>query len=113
MVHDMPHTAPGGPAHHDSAHGATLTYWVVGAVLAIVTAVEVLVTFLWLGYFALLFVLLVLAVVKGVLIVSYFMHLKGDAGIFKFAFIAPFVMAVGFFLAMLALFLPDHVGIAG
>lgn len=101
-------------AHHDEAHGSTMKYWVVGGVLAAVTFLEVIVTFLpYLGFDALLFLLMILAFAKGIMIVAFFMHLRGDAGIFKFVFVTPFIMASLFLLAMLALFFPPHSGIAG
>lgn len=112
MAHS--HTESHQEAHHDEAHGSTLKYWVVGGVLAAVTFLEVIVTFLpSLGFEALLFLLMILAFLKGILIVAFFMHLRGDAGIFKFVFLAPFVMASLFLLAMMALFFTPHSGIAG
>ncbi|HEU4324830.1 MAG TPA: cytochrome C oxidase subunit IV family protein [Roseiflexaceae bacterium] len=114
MAHGHTEVVEHQDAHHDEAHGSTQKYWVVGIVLAIITAVEVIVTFLpFLGFDALLFLLMIMAFAKGILIVAYFMHLRGDAGIFKLVFMVPFVMASLFLLAMMLLFFTPHVGIAG
>ena len=94
-----------------SQEHSTRFYWIVGAVLAVITAVEVAVTFV-LGGIPLLIVLLILSVVKGAAVVMFFMHLRGDARVFQFLFIAPFLMAVSMLLALMAL-TSGHVGIGG
>jgi cytochrome c oxidase subunit 4/cytochrome o ubiquinol oxidase operon protein cyoD len=42
----------------------------------------------------------------------FFMHLRGDARVFQFVFIAPLLIATTMILAFLVLF-SGHVGIAG
>ena len=61
---------------------------------------------------ALLIILMVMMVVKGAAVVMFFMHLRGDANVFKFLFIAPLLMATSMLIAFLALF-SGHVGIGG
>lgn len=95
---------------HAEEH-STRFYWIIGAILAVITVVEVLVTFV-LGGIPLLAVLLVLSVVKGAAVVMFFMHLRGDARAFKFLFVAPFLLAVSMLLALMALN-SGHVGIGG
>ena len=98
--------------HIEQSHDhSTRFYWLVGAVLAVITVTEVAVTFI-LGGIPLLIVLLVLSVIKGGAVVMFFMHLRGDARVFQFLFIAPFLMAVSMLLAFLALN-SVHVGIGG
>ena len=101
--------------HHEAhAEHSTRFYWMVGLVLAIVTAVEVgifLVQDLFLQELFLA-MLIVLMIAKGVGVVLYFMHIKGDFKIFQFLFVVPFLMAVSLVLVMLTLF-SGHVGIAG
>lgn len=87
-------------------------YLIVGAVLALITVAEVLVTFIGLPQLVLLALLLVMMVVKGAAVVMFFMHLRGDANVFKFLFIAPLLMATTMLLAFQALF-SGHVGIGG
>jgi len=86
----------------------------VGLVLAIVTAVEVAIFLVQDLFLQELFlaILIVLMIAKGVGVVLYFMHIKGDFKIFQFLFVVPFLMAVSLVLVMLTLF-SGHVGIAG
>ncbi len=101
--------------HHEAhTEHSTRFYWIVGLVLAIVTAIEVAI-FLVQDLFlheVFLAILIVLMLAKGVGVVLYFMHLKGDFKIFQFLFIVPFLLAVSLVLLMLTLF-SYHVGIAG
>lgn len=107
------------PIHEEEAfeqqegeHGSSLIYWLVGLVLAVITILEVFASGLWFSSIIMILVLVIMAFVKGALIVAVFMHLQGDAGIFKFVFLAPFTIAASFLLAFLLLF-SVHVGIAG
>lgn len=97
---------------HES-HG-TGFYWAVGAVLAVITTIEVLIFLVRdsVGHELFLAILFALSILKGAGVVMYFMHLKGDARIFQFVFVVPLTFAVTFCLAMLTLF-SHHVGIAG
>ena len=97
--------------NHTEEH-APRFYLIVGAALAVITVAEVLVTFVPMPAIALLAILMVMMVVKGAAVVMFFMHLRGDANVFKFLFIAPLILAVSMFLAMHLLF-SGHVGIGG
>ena len=98
---------------YESQHPtSTRIYWVIGVILAVITVVEVTVTFLGLEKLIEVLILLILSVAKGSMIIMFFMHLKGDAGVFKFVFIAPLILAVSMGLFFLVLF-RSHVGIAG
>jgi cytochrome c oxidase subunit 4/cytochrome o ubiquinol oxidase operon protein cyoD len=113
----MTETHPEAP--HDTS---TRFYWLVGAALAVITIVEVAVSLNgvivshenpdFTSQIILLAILLVLSVIKGGAVVMFFMHLRGDARIFQFLFIAPFLMAVSMLLAFLAIN-SGHVGIGG
>jgi cytochrome c oxidase subunit IV len=105
------------------SHGeSTRQYWMIGAILAVITIVEVIVSLPGVIYspedpditrqLILVPILLVLSVVKGSMVVMFFMHLKGDARAFKLLFIAPFFLAASMILVFLVLF-SRHVGIAG
>jgi cytochrome c oxidase subunit 4 len=101
-------------AAHDTHHGSTKHYWIIGAILAVVTAVEVFMA--WPGtvydfhnpdptaFIILMVSLVVMMVVKGLFVVASFMHLKGDATVFKLLFIVPFALAVSYIIAILAIF---------
>jgi cytochrome c oxidase subunit IV len=110
-------------AHTTSAHGdSTRFYWIVAAVLAVITIVEVIVSLN--GVLVdqenpeptmqaiLLIILLILAAVKGAGVVMFFMHLRGDARVFQLLFIAPFALASSMIVVFLALF-SGFVGIGG
>ncbi len=100
-------------AHAQEAHSeSTRLYWIVAGTLAVVTIVEVLVTFLGLDHAILVAILMVLSVAKGAAVVMFFMHLRGDARVFKFLFVAPFFIAVSMILLFLVLF-SGHNGLAG
>lgn len=108
--------------HDDHTEHSTRFYWIVGAILAVVTAIEVGITGIKIGEtnFAIMHlphpiligVLLVLSAFKGAAVVMFFMHLKGDRLPYQLVFLLPFSLAVIFILAMLLLF-STHVGIAG
>ena len=101
--------APVAQSHSSS----TRFYWMVAAVLAVITIVEVAVTLIpGIPHLLLLVVLLALAVVKGAGVVMFFMHLRGDARIFQLLFIAPLTLASSMILVFLALF-SSYVGIGG
>jgi cytochrome c oxidase subunit 4 len=79
-------------------------FWVWGALL-VLTGVEV-----WLGYrqmfepVRMLEVLLVLSVIKSVLIIAYFMHLKYEKPIMRWLLMAS---VTGCFVIMFFFFFPD------
>jgi caa(3)-type oxidase subunit IV len=89
-------------AKHDDSKGQY--FWVWGALLFL-TGVEV-----WLGYrqifepVRMLEVLLVLSVIKSVLIIAYFMHLKYEAAIMRRLLV---LSVVGCFVIMYFFFFPD------
>jgi caa(3)-type oxidase subunit IV len=100
-------------AHTAQSHSeSTRFYWLVAAVLAVITVMEVVVTFAGLPDLILLVILLVLSVVKGASVVMFFMHLRGDARAFKFLFIVPLAIASTMIIVFLGLF-SQHVGIGG
>jgi len=101
---------------HAEAHESHGTgfYWMVGAVLAVITAIEVAIFLVKdaIGHELFLAILFLLSIAKGVGVVMYFMHLRGDARIFQLVFIVPFTLAVTLCLGFLTIF-ANHVGIAG
>lgn len=97
---------------HES-HG-TGFYWMVGAILAIITTIEVAIFLVKdaIGHELFLVILFVLSIAKGAGVVMFFMHLRGDARIFQFVFIVPLIFAVTMCLGFLTIF-SNYVGIAG
>ena len=109
-------------AQHDTHDGSTRQYWIIGAILAVITIAEVIVALPGVIYhpeehnatmqLVLLLILLVMMVAKGSMVVMFFMHLKGDARVFQLLFLVPFILAVSMFAVLTVLF-SNHVGIAG
>ena len=110
-------------AHATHEHSqSTRFYWMVAAVLAVVTVIEVIVSLdgvlvshenpnLTMEYI-LLAILLVLSVIKGASVVMFFMHLRGDPRVYQLLFIGPYTLACSMILVFLAL-VSGHVGIGG
>lgn len=101
---------------HAEAHESHSTrfYWMVGAILAVITAVEVAI-FVYkdmVGNELFLAILFLLSIGKAAGVLMYFMHLRGDARVFQLVFIIPFTLAVTLCLGFLTIF-SEHVGIAG
>jgi cytochrome c oxidase subunit 4 len=82
--------------HDQHAHpvGATTTYWLIGIVLILVTAVEVSAYFFE-DFFGVLATptVLVLSAAKFILVVAFYMHLKYDSKLFSAIFIFPLALA--------------------
>lgn len=114
MTHEDAHGhGPGDDAHgHDAGHDAgqdahgshasVRFYWMIGGILAVLTAVEV----------ALYYVqppmeqplLLILSAVKFVLVVGFFMHLRFDSKVFTGVFMAGLVLAMLMVSALVVLY---------
>jgi cytochrome c oxidase subunit IV len=78
-------------------------YLGVFIVLALITAVEIGITFLPVQR---IFFLIPLALIKAILVVLYFMHLKFDKKIFSIVFIMGVLMGISLIIVMTLLFLP-------
>lgn len=90
------HADHGGHAEHSN-----LLYIKVAIALAIMTAIEVALSYMDIGK-AFIPLLLSLMVIKFVTVVMYFMHLKFDSRIFGFLFWSGLVLALGVYIAFLA-----------
>ncbi len=84
-------------------HGTPGFYVLIGAILSIITIVEVW-AFAWLFLGALLVpLMLILSLGKFVLVVGFFMHLKFDRKYYAWIFTACMVIGIGIFVALLLL----------
>ena len=91
-------------ATHDQQHGMSNAGYIrIAVILAAITGLEVSTYYV---DFGVLFLpaLLIMMLIKFVMVVSYFMHLKFDNKIFSFLFYAGFILAVGVYAAFLATF---------
>lgn len=92
-------------AEAHAGHPTAKTYVVVGVILGVITAIEV-------GIFlvkdvnsaVMTFMLLGLSLLKFVLVMGWFMHLKADDNRFTLLFVAPAVVMISTIVALLALF---------
>ena len=99
------HTAEQGhDSHgHEGGHASVKFYWMIGGILAALTALEVAAYYMELGAVEVP-LLLALSIVKFVLVVGFFMHLKFDSRIFTGVFVAGLVLAVFMVSALLVLY---------
>ena len=108
--HSMEHGHAHGPAHDYSWSGAEhhgthfRKYIVIGAILTVITGIEVAVFYIPALAGVLVPVLLVLSLIKFVMVVLYYMHLKEDDAIFGRVFWAPLALAVLVVVGMVILF---------
>jgi len=99
------HAAPSVAPAHGGGHASLKTYIQVALVLGIITAVEVATLYVpGIPKHLLVASLLAMSVVKFVLVVGFFMHLKYDGSIMRAMFIGPLVLAILIILAIMALF---------
>lgn len=89
--------------HH--AHPTPAQYWKIAVLLAVLTAVEVAMFYidreLELGGINAL-ILIVLAILKFVIVVGWYMHLRFEKPMLNRFFTAGFVLAVALYLVVLA-----------
>ena len=88
-----------------TAHPTVDLYLRIGAVLVILTVLEVGVFYVPAFRAVLVPVLLVLSAAKFTLVVMFYMHLRADSKFFTFLFGVPLLLAVGVMMALLFLFL--------
>jgi len=104
----LPSGHVGQGAHGD--HASPRTYWAIGGILTVITAVEVAIFYIPAMAPILVPVLLTLSATKFLLVVMFFMHLKFDSRIFSGVFLAGMVLASFMTVALIILFqvLPNY-----
>ena len=93
--------------HHDEpAHASRRTYWIVAGVLGVITAIEVAIFFVPAIKEGGMFVpaLLGLSLLKFMIVVQFFMHLRYDNKVFSRVFFGPLCLAVLVVTGMILLF---------
>ncbi len=91
---------------HEGGHGDHPTegkYWVIAAILGIITAIEVALSYLDLGN-AVAPLLLIGMVAKFFIVASYFMHLKFDSKVTRRLFISGLGLALFCYLGVFMMF---------
>jgi len=79
-------------SHEHGGHASVAFYWMIGGILAILTAMEVAAFYMELGAIEAPF-LLILSAAKFALVVMFFMHLKFDSRIYTGLFAAGLILA--------------------
>ncbi len=92
------------PHPRQALHPTPLTYVKVAATLAVLTGLEVAVFYIDVLEPAFLAIFLILSVVKFVLVVLFYMHLKFDSRLFSGVFVGGLLLSVVVFVAVMALF---------
>ncbi len=97
-------------SHQEHQHASPGFYWAIGAILTVITAVEVAVFYIPALHPVLVPTLLVLSAAKFVLVVMFFMHLKFDSKIFSGLFLAGMALATFMTVALIVLYkvLPSY-----
>ena len=84
-------------------HGTPAFYAIVGLILAVITLVEFLVFYVESLGVLLIPIMLILSLMKFVIVVAFFMHLRFDNKIFTYLFFAGFILAAVIAVALLVL----------
>ena len=95
--------AHAGHEVHAHEHPSDKKYIVIALILAAFTALEVLTYFIDFGALAIP-VLLILMIIKFVMVVLYFMHLRFDSPVFMRLFATGIILAVAVYAIMFAAF---------
>lgn len=97
-----PHGGEHGAGEH--AHPSNGFYWLIGAILAVVTFVEVAIFYIEAFEAVEAPLLVILSAAKVVLVVMFFMHLKMDSKVFTWVFLAGVVLATFMVAAMVVIY---------
>ena len=84
-------------------HGTPAFYAIVGLVLAVITLVEFLIFYVESLGVLLIPIMLILSLMKFVIVVAFFMHLRFDNKLFTYLFFAGFLLAAVIAVALLVL----------
>ena len=84
-------------------HGTPAFYAIVGLILAVITLVEFLIFYVESLGVLLIPIMLILSLMKFVIVVAFFMHLRFDNKLFTYLFFAGFLLAAVIAVALLVL----------
>lgn len=90
--------------HAEEAHASNRTYLIVAGVLAVLTAIEVMVFYVEALRPVLVPILMVLMAAKFALVAMFFMHLKYDTPVLSGIFGWGLFVALSIILALMAIF---------
>lgn len=113
MAHHEDHMRHVAEGHEEAAdmgvehtHPTPWTYIKVGAILTLITVIEVWAYYIpaWVSSWVFVPSLLIMSAVKFAIVVLFYMHLKYDHRLFKALFTGPLVIAVLTIIALMFLF---------
>lgn len=94
--------------HAAEQHGLTPRQYVyIGAILTVITGIELWLSYSGLAHSVLVPLLLVLSAVKFATVVALFMHLRFEGQLFRMMFVGPFILAALVLLALITLLWTD------
>jgi cytochrome c oxidase subunit IV len=91
-------------AHSEHGHPTWKTYVVIGAILTVITAIEVAIFYIPALAGIIVPALLILSTAKFLIVVLFYMHLKFDSPVFGRMFFAPLFLAMLVVLGLIILF---------
>ncbi len=95
---------------HEEGHGLRpRQYAMIGVILAVITVIELAVSYADISLSVMVPTLLFLSAVKFVMVVAFFMHLKFDSPLLSRVFTGSFLLAVVLFVAVMIIFWFDKV----
>ncbi len=98
---------------HEAAHPNTKVYVKVAAFLAVITGIEIAISYMGLSSWMTIVSLLALSLVKFVAVVGWFMHLKFDNPALRKPFITGMILAVSIYtIVLLQMLLHSNSGTA-
>lgn len=97
---DQAHHAP----VHEQAHPTSGKYVLIAVILTIITAIEVAIFYIPMARAVMMVLLAVLAITKFVMVVGWYMHLKYDAKLLTWLFVAGLITATATITGLWALF---------
>ncbi|RIK46568.1 MAG: cytochrome C oxidase subunit IV [Chloroflexi bacterium] len=92
------------PEPVEEHHPGVREYATIAVILTVITAIEVALFYISAVEDFLAPMLLVLSLLKFVLVVGYYMHLKMDNRLFRYVFAAGFIIALSIVATLMALF---------
>lgn len=90
--------------HDVHTHPGWKTYVVIGAILTVITAVEVAIFYIPAMRPVLTPILLALSAAKFTIVVMFYMHLKFDSRLFSTVFVTPLILAIAVVISLVILF---------
>ncbi|MCK9487198.1 MAG: c-type cytochrome [Dehalococcoidia bacterium] len=92
-------------AHHDEHPPTTIReYVIIGVVLAVITLIELWLSYSGLSHGLMISLLLIFSAMKFIIVVAMFMHLRFDSRLFTRLFIFGFALASALLIALIAMF---------